>query len=300
MSYYASNGSIYPTRNTTPEEKDWQYNNLASGAESGWDFSSRFMRDPRIAADETYFPLASYNTVNLIPVDLNSILYWNEVTLAEFLNMTGDSAEAEAWHKKARDRSEAMYALMWNDTLGSYFDFNVTSEAQELFSARDGDALPIETAPAHSNDTQVVFNVAQLTPFWTGAAAPSLKDNPQSVRSAFRRISEYLDVRQGGISPTNFRTNQQWDQPNVWPPHMHILMEALLRTPATKGTDDEDWRWTQDLALRLGQRYFDSAYEHPWAKPGAQPVARHRARHRSATWRGTSAASCLRNTRTSP
>lgn len=242
------------------EEKAWQYKNLASGAESGWDFSSRFMRDPRVATEDTNFPLASYNAVNLIPVDLNSILYWNEVTVAEFLNMTGDPSEAEIWYKTAQNRSENMYELMWNETLGSYFDFNITSGAQEVFCARDADALPIETNPAHSNDTQVVFNVAQLTPFWTGAAVFPLKKSPRSVRKVFQRTSEYLDSREGGIAPTNFRTNQQWDQPNVWPPHMHILMEALLRTPPTSGTDDEDWIWTQDLALRLGQRYFDSAY----------------------------------------
>lgn len=259
-SYYASNGSIYSARNTSLEDKVWQYNNLASGAESGWDFSSRFMRNPRAAAEDTYFPLSSYSIANLIPVDLNSILYWNEVTIAKFLYMTGDPSEARIWQEKARSRSEAMHDLMWNETLGSYFDFNITSHAQEIFWARDGDALPVETAPAGSDDTQVVFNVAQLTPFWTGAAVPSLKHSPRSVRSAFRRISDYLDAREGGIAPTNLRTSQQWDQPNVWPPHMHILMEALMRTPATNGADDEDWVWTQELALRLGQRYWDSAY----------------------------------------
>lgn len=230
------------------------------------------MRDPRAAADDTYFPLASYNTVNLVPVDLNSILYWNEVTIADFLDLTGKSSEAETWRHKARVRSKAMYELMWDESLGSYFDYNTTSQKQERFWARDSDAIPIETRPAHSNDTQVVFNVAQLTPFWTGAAVPSLKNNPRSVRTAFQRISEYLDTREGGIAPTNFRTSQQWDQPNVWPPHMHILMEALLRTPATNGTDDEDWRWTQDLALRLGQRYLDSAYCTWWVLSSLDPL----------------------------
>ncbi|KUI60870.1 Trehalase [Cytospora mali] len=270
-SYYLSDGSVYPARNTSAEEKRWQYINLAAGAESGWDFSSRFMSNPRVATEDTYFPLASYKTVDLIPVDLNSLLYWHEVTVGEFLNMTGRSSEAEVWYRKARDRSQAMYELMWNETLGSYFDFNSTSKDQELFWARDGDALPIETTPAHSNDTQVIFNVAQLMPFWTGAAAPSLKNNPKSVRSAFQRISEYLDIREGGIAPTNFRTSQQWDQPNVWPPHMHILMEALLKTPAINGKDDEDWIWTQNLALRLGQRYLDSAFCTWRATGGSSP-----------------------------
>lgn len=218
------------------------------------------MRNPRVAAEDTYFPLASYNTADLLPVDLNSILYWNEVTIAEFHNKTGNETESELWRNRARVRSETMYDLMWNDTLSSYFDYNMTSNRQEVLWARDSDALPIETLPATSNDTQVVFNIAQLTPFWTGAAEPSVRDSPQTVRRAFQKINDYLDARPGGIAPTNFGTTQQWDQPNVWPPHMHMLMEALLRTPATHGKDDEDWQWTQDLALRLGQRYFDSAF----------------------------------------
>lgn len=35
-----------------------------------------------------------------------------------------------------------------------------------------------------------------------------------------------------------------------------MLMDALLQTPA----DDAAWAWAHDLALRLGQRYLDSAY----------------------------------------
>ncbi|KAL1872069.1 hypothetical protein Daus18300_004438 [Diaporthe australafricana] len=272
-SYHAKDGRVFPTRNTTRAEKDLQYKNLASGAESGWDFSARFMRDPAAAADDTYFPLASYNIVEVIPVDLNAILYWNEVTIADFLRQQQQAhnttstvqadAEADAWDARAAARSEAMHAVMWNATMGGYFDFNLTSGRQDVSWARDGDALASETDFAPSPGQQVIFNVGQLTPFWTGAAAPALKDDPAAVRRAFSRVDEYLGSRGGGIAPTNFASGQQWDQPSVWPPHMHMLMEALLRTPRAgfeEEDDDDDWAWTQDLALRLGQRYFDSAY----------------------------------------
>lgn len=258
--YYAANGKVTTVANKTQEEKDFQFRNLASGAESGWDFSSRFLRNPGAANADTDFPLASLNIVNIIPVDLNAILYWNEVTIASFHASVGNASAANIWEDKARTRSEAMNALMWNEQSATYFDYNLTSGSPQSFTARDADALPLETRLAPANESQTAFNVAQILPFLTGAARPGIKNSPATVRRAFQRVSDYLDTRQGGISATNYRTSQQWDQPNVWPPLMQMIMEGLLNTPATNGEDDQDWIWTQDLALRLGQRYLNSAY----------------------------------------
>lgn len=48
------------------------YRNLRSGAESGWDFSSRWLKD--------YNNLYSIHTIDIIPVDLNCLLYhWKKV-----------------------------------------------------------------------------------------------------------------------------------------------------------------------------------------------------------------------------
>ncbi|KAG8169328.1 hypothetical protein KVR01_000073 [Diaporthe batatas] len=282
-SYHAIDGRIIPARNTTQAEKDLQYSNLASGAESGWDYTARFMTDPNIAANNTYFPLASYNIINIVPVELNAILYWNEVTIAGLLRRQqahNDTAKAEAdeWDARAASRSEAMHAVMWNETLGSYFDFNLTSGAQDVFWARDADSLPSEQAPGGANQ-QVVFNIGQLFPFWTGAAPRSVAGDPAVMRRVFSRVDEYLGSRKGGIAPTNFVSGQQWDQSNVWPPHMQVLMEALLRTAGEAVEDgdgagsSEEWAWAHDLALRIGQRYFDSAYCTWRATGGGTPSA---------------------------
>lgn len=191
----------------------------------------------------------------MVPVDLNSFLYWNEIAIATFLRQVDQPTNAARWEARARQRAEAMHAVMWNATLHTYLDYNLTANAQEAFTARDADALPIETSTT-TPTTQLVFNVAQLLPFLTGAALPHIKNDPRTARAAFARVAHYLDARPGGIAPTNFHTAQQWDQPNVWPPHMQMLMDALLQTPA----DDAAWAWAHDLALRLGQRYLDSAY----------------------------------------
>lgn len=63
---------------TTPlndSEKADLYSQLASGAESGWDYSSRFIREPLAGGSNNTNPaLRTLNIKNHIPVDLNSIL----------------------------------------------------------------------------------------------------------------------------------------------------------------------------------------------------------------------------------
>ncbi|KAK2059852.1 trehalase [Colletotrichum caudatum] len=259
-SYYSTSGIIYPEVEPLNEtEKARLYANLASGAESGWDYSSRWIARPADATRDVYFPLRSLNILDTVPVDLNAILYWNEITIAALLNSTGNGTGAAAWTQQAQKRSEAMYELMWNSTLSSYFDYNVTARAQNILVPRDDDASDIETNTA-GPEQQVIFSVAQFYPFWTGAAPDHLKNNPYAVKEAFERVEKYLDNKRGGIPATNLQTGQQWDQPNVWPPLMHILMEGLRKTPATFGESDPSWRDVQSLALRLGQRYLDSTF----------------------------------------
>ena len=57
------------------------YSDIASGAESGWDFSSRWLRNDS---------LSSIRTRGIIPVDLNAIICQNEATLAKFYRMIGN------------------------------------------------------------------------------------------------------------------------------------------------------------------------------------------------------------------
>ncbi|CAH0026006.1 unnamed protein product [Clonostachys rhizophaga] len=259
-SYFAESGIVYPeTVPLNDSEVATLYSHLASGAESGWDYTSRWIANPEDGARDVYFPLRSLNVRNIVPVDLNSIMYGNEVAISRFYNQTGNDTASETWAELAANRSAAIHAAMWNETYSSYFDYNLTSSSQYVFVPADNDTAALENATAPAGQ-QLFFSVSQLYPFWTGAAQPYLKNNPLAVREAYSRVAAYLDARAGGIPATNFKTGQQWDQPSVWPPLMHILMQGLRNTPATFGEDDPSYVEVQDLALRLGQRYLDSTF----------------------------------------
>src|SRR5437879_3719118 len=57
------------------------YRNVRATAESGWDFSSRWMRDPG--------DLRTLETTELVPVDLTSLLYHAERMIAELRSLRG-------------------------------------------------------------------------------------------------------------------------------------------------------------------------------------------------------------------
>ncbi|RDA91077.1 putative trehalase [Ophiocordyceps camponoti-saundersi (nom. inval.)] len=266
------------------------YGDLAGAAESGWDFSSRW--GAREAGADNGFPLRSLDTASVIPVCLNSILYANERSLANFSRRLGDEDAADEWDARAEDRARAMHALMWNETHFSYFDYNLTSAEQIVFVPADSDADAIDTDKAPAGQ-QVFFHAGQLYPWWTGAAPEELR-RPEAVLRAYARVARYLDLLPGGIPATNYQTGQQWDQPNVWPPLMHIMMQGLMNSvpggksdeytagaeAEDKGKDEVKDKHEHDaendikhsssssssssqvhaLALRLAQRYVDSTF----------------------------------------
>ncbi|KAK2594130.1 hypothetical protein QQS21_008129 [Conoideocrella luteorostrata] len=259
-SYYAASGIIYPENEKLNDTQRMElYANLATNAENGWDFSSRWIANPADSARDVYFPLRSSNAKSIVPVCLNSILYGNELSIARFFNQTGNSTAAGDWEKRAETRSEAMHALMWNETLFSYFDYNTTSSSQNIYTITDNDAIASDSRTAPPGQ-QVAFNVGQFYPFWQGAAPSYLKNNPRAVKTIYARIGDYLKARKGGIPATNLQAKEQWDQPNVWPPLMHILMQGLINTPPTFGEEDPAYKDVRNMALSLGQRYLDSTF----------------------------------------
>ncbi|KAI1115170.1 Six-hairpin glycosidase-like protein [Nemania sp. NC0429] len=259
-SYYAQSGIIYPETHALDEsEKASLYANLASGAESGWDYSSRWIKNPSDAVQDVYFPLRSLNTVNVIGVDVNSILYANEIAIAGYLRDAGDHDAAAEFEELAQNRSEAMFNLMWNDKYNSYFDYNLTSKAQNVYVPAGEDTTEAQKADAPEG-YQVAFNPAQFYPFWLGAAPIQLKNNPLAIRNIYKRVASLLSEKDGGIAASNIKTGQQWDQPNVWPPLMYAIMKGLLNTPPTFGEKDPYYVEIQALALSLAQRYLDSTF----------------------------------------
>ncbi|KAK7282054.1 hypothetical protein RIF29_10556 [Crotalaria pallida] len=87
-------------------KKQQFYCDLASTAESGWDFNRRWMRDP-----PDFTTLA---TTSVIPVDLNAFLLGMELNIAFFAKVTGDNSKAEHFLEIYDVRKKAMNSILWN------------------------------------------------------------------------------------------------------------------------------------------------------------------------------------------
>src|SRR5208337_1403681 len=90
------------------------YRDLRAGAETGWDFSSRWLADGK--------NLWTIRTTAIAPVDLNALMTHLEATLAKAYRLKGDPAGALRYQARADERSEAIRRLMWNAN-GFFVDY---------------------------------------------------------------------------------------------------------------------------------------------------------------------------------
>jgi len=195
------------------------YRNARATAESGWDFSSRWMRNPK--------DLRTLETIDLIPVDLNSLLYNSERTIAAFASFRHrrdggqDDAVARRFEQQADARVRAILA-MYDSKEGFFFDRRWRTG--ELVTDRP--------------------SLAAAEPLYFGIAS-----GDQGKHVAARLERDFL--KPGGFVTTNFMSGQQWDGPNGWPPLEWLAIEGVRRYGRGDLADQAASRW-----LRLINRTY--------------------------------------------
>ncbi|MCB0636177.1 MAG: trehalase, partial [Lewinella sp.] len=165
------------------------YRHLRSGAESGWDFSSRWFADEQ--------NLATIHTTDIIPVDLNALLYNLELTLATAYAEQGDAEAAATMQQRAQARLAAVQAYCWDEAEGFFRDYD--------------------------------FVAGGFTPVLSMAAVyPLAYEMVQPAQAA--RVAELIErdfLQPGGLLSTLNHTGQQWDAPNGWAPLQWMAYRGL-------------------------------------------------------------------------
>ncbi len=165
------------------------YRNLRAGAESGWDFSSRWLADGKT--------LATIRVVDIAPPDLNSLLYRLETTLADAYAAARQADKAAQMRKRADERKAAILRHLWNPELGVFSDY-----------------LWKESKPTGH------VTAATLYPLFFGIA-----ERGQAEKIAERVRATLLQPH--GLATTAIDTGQQWDAPNGWAPLQWIAIQGL-------------------------------------------------------------------------
>ncbi|MEO8018890.1 MAG: alpha,alpha-trehalase TreF [Pseudomonadota bacterium] len=167
------------------------YRDLRASAESGWDFSSRWFADAR--------QLRSIRTTDIVPVDLNSLLYRLELVIARACKATQRPECNQSMLAHARARQASMIRLMWDDGLNAFVDYD-WRQSQRLRNLTAATAYPVFA---------------------------DLVDDRRAHRIAGAMRSSLLMAH--GLATTTEDTGQQWDAPNGWAPLQWIAIDGLRR-----------------------------------------------------------------------
>ena len=162
---------------------------IRAACESGWDFSSRWCAAP--------MRLETIHTTDLLPVDLNCLLWHLEQTLADISAMEQNQSQAAHYTHRAQKRKELIGEYFWNSDSGFFQDFDTITHTR--------------TDSIHA---------AGLFPLFFNLATAD-----QAERCAERVQQELLGA--GGLLTTTINSGQQWDAPNGWAPLQWIAYRGL-------------------------------------------------------------------------
>lgn len=181
------------------------YRHIRAAAESGWDFSSRWFADPQ--------DMATIQTTDLIPVDLNCLLVLIEKQLLAFMEHDDDQDAQLELSKRHQQRINAIHRYCWSETENCFFDYNWKQAS-------------------HSK----CFTLAMAFPLYAKIATAD-----QAKHIAVLLENKFLFP--GGLTTTLNRTGQQWDAPNGWAPLQWIAYQGLLNYNMVNLAETLRQRW---------------------------------------------------------
>jgi alpha,alpha-trehalase len=198
------------------------YRNLRATAESGWDFTCRWL-SPDSAGE---WKLYTVHTTDIIPVDLNSLMYNMELTLSETYKLKGDTAKALFYSNKSEQRKKAMMKYCWNEQKGFFMDYDFKTKEQTG-----------------------VLSLAGMYPLFFHIASPGQAGKvAANIRQAF--------LKPGGVVPTLVNTGEQWDNPNGWAPLEWITIAGLRNYSINDLASTIRERW-----LAINRKVYRATYK---------------------------------------
>lgn len=190
------------------------YKNIRAACESGWDFSSRWFEDES--------SLETCTASNIVPVDLNSLLYYYEAFMGKLYSEKGNEERKSFYLNAAENRKTLINKFLWDDKKNFYFDYNFANKQK-------------------CN----VYSLAACYPLYFKCA-----DDEQAKKVA--EIIEQKFLKDGGLISTTNRTVQQWDAPNGWAPLQWLAIKGLRNYGINDLADEIKSRW-----LKLSEDVFN-------------------------------------------
>lgn len=224
-SYYED---VHTAQDVPNDTKPALYQDIASGAESGWDFSTRWLNRTVPGKGS----LSSMRTRQIVPTDLNSVLYYCEKLLEKFFRLAGDIQKANTYKGYSEARQDAIEAVLWEEDRGLWLDYD-----RQLKKKRG------------------YFYASTVVPLWAGVHQGDVNREIQVLRT-LRRL-KVLDFP-GGFPTSLSPSGQQWDFPNTWPPLQHMLIASFAQS-SNKELRQE--------ALKFAQKWITTNYK-AWKSTG--------------------------------
>jgi alpha,alpha-trehalase len=187
------------------------FRHLRAACESGWDFSSRWLRDAQ--------DLSSIYTTDIIPVDLNCLLFHLEKTISKGYEKLQRTEMAERYAQLANDRKVAILNLFWNEQTGFFHDFDWV--------------IMKHTA---------TLSMAGVFPLFTEIATDT-----QAEEVSLLLANKFL--KPGGFVTTLNETGQQWDAPNGWAPLQWVGVKGLANYGIEALASEAAGRWLSQNEL---------------------------------------------------
>lgn len=194
------------------------YLDLRAGAESGWDFSSRWFSDPK--------EIATIHTTDIIAIDLNCLLYHLESTIAEAYQLMYQPLLARKFRKFAERRKIAISKYLWDDKEQFFVDYDYVK-----------------------GESTGCLSLAGVYPLFVKLASPE-----QAKAVAMRLEKDFL--KDGGLTMTLTDNGQQWDAPNGWAPLHWVVIQGLREYGHYELADRIKKAWTKtcvDVYERQGK-----------------------------------------------
>ncbi|MEI6085956.1 MAG: alpha,alpha-trehalase TreF [Bacteroidota bacterium] len=191
------------------------FTNLRAGAESGWDFSTRWFADSE--------SIGTIETTQIIPVDLNCLIYILEQTIAKAATLSGDVQKASEFIELSANRRMAILEYCWNNKIHYFCDYHFVKKQ----------TLDKQTA-------------AGLYPLFVSIS------NQHQANAVAHFVEAHL-LKPGGLVTTNIHSGQQWDAPNGWAPLQWIAFEGLKKYGLHHLANEIGSRW-----IKINEKVFEA------------------------------------------